>query len=238
MKHVTRYTYLNLRTRPDRRLLAAATAARDGIPKQIVDFWDAGWFETLDELGHHAVENGFDHFKGCIGQNKPIANTAIGQNYNIMRYLTDRVERDTLEVFLHDDVYFSHLLGNGAHQRLTSVCEYIQRFSELNILLLDPTSCHLTQLGTRPEPEIFKDNYGILKGIKGSCDFARVYSQKGAQLMLDRMLSMPYWRGTEVLFTYDGWTPPGVFTTIFPFAHRYPNSIVGSDTFYDPLKKG
>ena len=39
MTEITRYTYLNLDNRPDRRLLAACTAWRDGIPRELVHFW-------------------------------------------------------------------------------------------------------------------------------------------------------------------------------------------------------
>ena len=57
MKAITRYTYLNLDTRPDRRLLAECTASRDGIPRELVHFWTGDdSFQTFDEIARQAVE--------------------------------------------------------------------------------------------------------------------------------------------------------------------------------------
>ena len=99
MKDITRYTYLNLETRADRRLLAQCSAWRDRIPTKLVHFWTGEWLETLDALGRHAVEeHGFENFKPCIGNDRPAG--VVVQVYNILCYLTDRIKRkDTLEVF-------------------------------------------------------------------------------------------------------------------------------------------
>ena len=70
MKKLSRYTILNLESRPERRLLAYGNAIRDGVPKKRIHFWTGFDFETLDELGRHAVENGFQRFKSLIGRNE------------------------------------------------------------------------------------------------------------------------------------------------------------------------
>ena len=52
MLEINRYTFLNLDTRPDRRLLAECTAWRDGIPDEMVHFWTGeSWFKTWDNIG-------------------------------------------------------------------------------------------------------------------------------------------------------------------------------------------
>ena len=119
VKDITRYTYLNLRTRSDRKLLATCTAFRNGIPEDLI------------------------HFR-------------------------------------EQDIY----LGD----------------------------C-------------------VLDGIKGACDFAIVFSTKGAEMLLEQMLKTPPWRGVEVILSDKNWCPDGIFTTAFPFVKRYPLRLVKSDNF-------
>ena len=240
MKDITRYTYLNLETRPDRRLLATCTAFRDGIPEDLIHFWqgDAS-FETWDEIGRHAVEeHGFENFEPCIGQQKPLLGTVIGQMFNIACYLTDRVKRkDTLEVFLHDDTYFANSLITQAHARLNYLCWMLQKHKVLNMLLLNPEyPGPVMNIFNRTEPEPFREQdiyLGdcVLDGIKGACDFGIVFSTKGAEMLLEQMLKTPPWRGVEVILSDKNWCPDGIFTTAFPFVKRYPLRLVKSDNF-------
>ena len=112
MPEITRYTYLNLETRPDRKLLAQCTASRDGIPDELVHFWTGKDFETFDDLARDAMDNGVDYFKGFIGNKDKCVNTSLGQTYNCLLYFMDRVKRkDTLEVFcMMAYIFYHHLI--------------------------------------------------------------------------------------------------------------------------------
>ena len=238
MKEITRYTYLNLETRPDRRLLARASAHRDGIPRELVHFWTGeAYFQTLDEIARHAVEeHGFKNFKMYIGNDKSIIDTPVGQVYNVLRYLTDRMERqDTLEVFLHDDAYFRQ-----AYTSLNDLCRTLQQHGELNILLLDPFYFW------KPIPEHFKERSffkpdgldigdSVYKGIRSSCDFAMVFSAKGAEYLRDIISDNPPWRTIEMLWSLKDWDLSGTFTTVSAYVSRYPGFIVGNDSFLSKL---
>ena len=242
MKDITRYTYLNLETRPDRRLLAECTAHRDGIPRDLVHFWTGeAYFQTWDEIGRHAVkEHGFESFKQCIGNDKSIINTAIRHMYNNLRYLTDRMERkDTLEVFLHDDVCLRQ-----AYTSLNALCRTLQQHGELNILLLDPFYLPKTIPEHFKERSFFRPNgvdIGdlVYEGIRSACDFAMVFSAKGAEYLRDIILNSPPWRTIETIWSLKDWDLPGTFTTVSPYVSRYPTSLVGSDGFPSelPIKK-
>lgn len=239
MKEITRYTYLNLETRPDRRLLAECTAWRDHIPGEFVHFWTGeGAFQTWDEIGRHAVEeHGFENFKPCIGQDKPIVGTVIGQMYNVALYLKDRVTREgTLEVFLHDDACFATPLVGQAHDHLNGLCRVLQQDGELNMLLLNPSYFGSVMLKHFKDPPIFRPNGvyigdSVYEGIRGGCDFAMVLSTKGAEYLLNLVLKHPPWRAVKVLLNIENWDLPGIFTTVFPYVERYSNLIVGTDTF-------
>lgn len=230
MKKITRYTFLNLETRPERKLLARCTAERDRIPEELVHFWTGKHFETLDELAKSAIEDGFDNFRCLLHNKNLVVGSIVGQNYNVMRYLKDRITRpDTLEVLLHDDVYFTHPFCMNVHKRLNDYCRTIQIFDrELNIFLLDPTYVFSHDID-RPEPPLLKKHHLILDGIYGSCDYARVYSTKGAQLLLDKMLNDDNPFNPIENYFIQGWDPPGVFTTTISLVKRY--SRAGSDTF-------
>ena len=237
MKDITRYTYLNLETRPDRRLLAECTARRDGIPDDLVHFWTGKWFETWDEIGRYAVEeHGFKNFKPCIGQDKPIAGTSIGHMYNLVSHLIDRVTRpDTLELYLHDDVCFEPALIGRGHAYLNSLCRTLQQYGELNMLLLNPFYLGPVMATHFKDPPIFRPNGvyigdSVYEGIRGGCDFAMVFSTKGAEYLRDIMLNNPPWRPIEVFLNKEKWDLPGIFTTVFPYVRRYANHIVGSNT--------
>lgn len=242
MNDITRYTYLNLLTRPDRRLLAACTGNRDRIPRHLIHFWEGEWFETYDALARHALNAGIDHFKSFIGNDNPVINTPVGQNYNVIRYLMDRVKRkDTLEVFMHDDVYFLPPFAGQVHRRLNSVCQILQEKQELNILLLDPLYFPDDQVNQHLDPDTVEDQPFVFKGIKGNCCWARVYSTKGAQFVLDRMLNLPPHVGIEdhsIVGKYASkrWVPPGAFTMSIPIVSRYAVTIVGSDCHPDKWK--
>lgn len=230
MKEITRYTFLNLEDRPDRKLLARCTASRDGIPDHLVYFWSGRNFEKISDVARAAVDDGFENFRPFLNNNNPLLNTTIGQNYNVMRYLTDRITReDTIEVFLHDDVYFTPPFCLKVHSHLSELCQIIQEKSELNILVLDPEYRHIDQIGDLDVP-ILKGSLIILDGIYGSCDYARVYSTKGAQLLLDKMMGNNPFDPIE-LFFMQGWNPPGTFTTACKLVKRYNTKIVGSDTY-------
>lgn len=240
MKEITRYTYLNLNNRPDRKLLAESTAWRDGIPSELVHFWTGeSSFQTFDEIGRHALEqHGFENFEPCIGQpDKPIVDTVVGQMYNIMRYLTDRVKReDTLEVFLHDDTCFATALVGQAHAHLNGLCRTLQRHGELNMMLLNPFYLGPVMRDHFKESSVFRprDFYiggTVYKGIKGGCDFAIVFSTKGAEYLRQMMSKHPPWRAVETLLHIEDWDLPGIFTTVFPCVKRYSNLIAGTDNF-------
>ena len=233
MKDITRYTYLNLETRPDRRLLAQCTAWRDRIPTKLVHFWTGEWFETLDEIGKRAVEqHGFENFKPCIGNDQPASETIVGQVYNILCYLTDRIKRkDTLEVFLHDDTYFD---GRGqAHDHLNDLCRTVRQHNELNIVLLDPffglknTPNHLKDIPIfRPNGLDIGDL--VYEGNKSECDFAMILSAKGAEYLRSMMLNHSPWYCVEKLLRLGEWNLPGIFTTTSNHVKRYPVRFTGS----------
>ena len=246
MKKLSRYTILNLESRPERRLLAYCNAIRDGVPKKRIHFWTGLDFETLDELGRHAVENGFQRFKPLIGRSEPVRGTMAGQNYNLIRYLTDRVQRDTLELFVHDDVYFNpKIVYASGWKYIKQLCRYMQTFvpksnaecPEFNILQLDPHNQWDLGKSHDIKPEYFRkrDNL-ILKGIWSICDFALVLSQKGAQMILDKLLARDDWIAMEALFIRKNhendwyWSPAGAYTTAFPIVKRFPIKVAGSDT--------
>ena len=240
MKEITRYTYLNLETRPDRRLLAECTARRDGIPDDLVHFWTGKWFETWDEIGRHAVEqHGFENFKQCIGQDKPIIGTPVGQMYNILSYLTDRVTRkDTLEVFLHDDIYFITPLVGKSHSYLNNLCRTLQQHSEINMLLLDPSYLGPVRSKHFKDPPIFRERDlfiggSVYEGIKGGCDLGIAFSTKGAEYLRKMLLDHPPWRNIEALLNMGDWDLSGIFTTVYPLIKSYIHFIVGSDTIRD-----
>lgn len=237
MKEITRYTYLNLEIRPDRRFLATCNAVRDGIPDHLVDFWTGKWFETWDEIGRYAVEkHGFENFKRCIGQDRPIAGTPIGHMYNLTCYLTDRMTREgTLEVHLHDDTYFMTPLVGKAHAYLNDFCRSLQQHTEINMLLLDPFYLGPARATHVKDPPFFrpKDLFiggSVYEGIKGACDFAVIFSAKGAEYLRDMLLNHPPWHNFELLLGIENWDLPGLYTAAFPLVKRFSQYVVGSNT--------
>ena len=232
MKDITRYTYLNLENRPDRRLLAQCTAWRDGIPTKLVHFWTGEWFETLDEIGKCAVEeHGFENFKVCIGNDRPASETIVGQVYNILCYLKDRITRkDTLEVYLHDDVYFI----DDFHSKLNHLCHKIEKHRKINMILLNPFYRFSSGIAERERP-IFNpdgnqtnDNDFVYEGRRGLCDFALVLSTEAAKHLYDLVYNNL--RTIERALGVDmNWDMDGIFTTIRPYAKRYPDKLVGRD---------
>ena len=234
MKNIERYTFLNLHNRADRRLLSACSAVRDGIPADLIHFWIGDTFETCDDLGRYAVEeHGLEKFRGHIGRKEKVPPIVL-QNFSIICYLTDRIKRkDSLEVFLHDDVYFVPPLTPKFHQNFNSLCRLVQGAGEeINLMLLDPTYDGIKATGGQPEPDLLEDTYIMLKGIRGGCDYARVYSAKGAQFILDRILELSVSYLPESIFA-DGWSPPGSFTTSVPVVSRYPRGFVASNVCPD-----
>ena len=234
MKEITRYTYLNLETRPDRRLLSEGTAFRDGIPDDLVHFWTGDdSFQTLDEIARHAVEqHGFENFKSCIGRDEGILKN-FAHTYNILRYLTDRVTREgTLEVFLHDDTYFAEMPMGKAHSHLNNLCRKLQRHGELNMLLLDPFYIIRRASKDFKEAPVFRysdQSIGGLfyEGISSTCDFAIVFSTKGAEYLRNMMLNHHPAAYIEILLHIGDWDDlPGIFTTVSRYVRRYPNKIV------------
>ena len=244
MKDITRYTYLNLETRPDRRLLAEGTAWRDGIPDELVHFWTGNdSFQTLDEIARHAVEEyGFENFKSCIGQDAPFLK-GFAHTYNILRYLTDRVTREgTLEVFLHDDTYFAEMPMGKAHSYLNGLCKKLQRHSEFNMLLLDPFYIIARASKDFKETPVFRysdPSIGGLfyEGIRSTCDFAIVLSTKGAEYLRNMMLNCSQPVYIEILLQIGDWDGlPGTFTSVSRYVRRYPNKIVTRNDHWQKIR--
>lgn len=240
-KQITRYTYLNLDNRPDRRLLARATAYRDGIPNELVHFWTGeSKFETWDEIGRHAVEkHGLMNFERLIGETeKTLEESWIGQIYNASLYLKDRITRpDTLEVFLHDDTCAVNSLIGQLHDHIRYLCgraQYAPKpgYGTLNMMLLNPHYYGPVVSQHYNEPPILYDGHpfdGVLyEGIKGSCDFAIILSAEGAQYLLDLILDNAPWQPIEVRLAHEEWELDGVYTTVYPVIKRYPMQIIGS----------
>lgn len=245
MKEITRYTYLNLETRPDRKLLAECTAWRDGIPKDLVNFWKADdSFQTFDEIARHAVaRHGFKNFKPFIGQNDPVVK-GFNMCYNILCYLTDRVTReDTLEIFLHDDTYFAEMPTGKAHSFLNSLCKKLQQHGEFNMLLLNPFSIIARASKDFKEAPIFRysdPSIGGLfyEGIRSTSDFAIVLSTKGAEYLRNMILNHHPAAYIEVLLHIGDWDDlSGVFTTVLPYVRRYPNEFVLSNANWQSIHR-
>ena len=232
MKKITRYTFLNLDIRPDRKLLAACNAWKSGIPDDLVHFWASKSFETAAELAEYARrENGFQIFEEMEKSNKNPNEGHIGQVYNILCYLKDRITRkDTLEVYLHDDVYFI----DDFHSKLNHLCHKIEKHRKINMILLNPFYRFSSGIAERERP-IFNpdgnqtnDNDFVYEGRRGLCDFALVLSTEAAKHLYDLVYNNL--RTIERALGVDmNWDMDGIFTTIRPYAKRYPDKLVGRD---------
>ena len=237
---IDKVTFLNLEHRTDRKLVAYCNAIRSGVPKDKIGFWHGSDFSSLDALGRDAVEKGLEHFQEYVGNNKLVSGTAIGYNYNMMQYLIDRVTRDTIEVFMHDDAYLiSNLITSGfPFLRLEHIVHTIFTFAkEMNLLVLSPEyACSEYRALNLPDIEYLTPGSIIAKDIRSTCDYGWVLSQKGAQAVLDKMLELPPSRSLEMfqvpLETSDEiWNPQGSWTLTVPFVDRLPRNVLGSDTF-------
>ena len=240
LKKIDKVTFLNLEHRTDRKLVAYCNAIQSGVPEEKIDFWRGTHFASLDALGRDAIEKGIEHFQGYVGNNNPVSGSAIGYNYNMMRYLLDRVKRDTIEVLMHDDAYLiSNLITSGLpFLRLEHIVYTIFTFGkEMNLLVLSPEyACSEYRALNLPDIEYLTPGSIIAKGIRSTCDYGWVLSQKGAQAILDKMLELPPSRPIEMfqvpLGTSDEiWNPEGSWTLTVPFVKRLPTSILGSDNF-------
>ena len=237
---IDKVTFLNLEHRTDRKLVAYCNAIRSGVPEDKIDFWRGNHFASLDALGRDAVEKGIEHFQRYVGNKNPVSGTPIGYNYNMMQYLMDRVKRGTIEILMHDDAYLiCNLITSGLpFPRLEHIVHTIFVFAEeMNLLVLSPDYvCSEYRELNLPDIEYLTPGSIIAKGIRSTCDYGWVLSQKGAQAVLDKMLALPPSRPVEMyqvpLGTSDEiWNPEGSWTLTVPFVKRLPTSILGSDNF-------
>ena len=238
---INKWVILNLPKREDRRFIATATALRLNVPIDHIQFWHG-----------YALEDflNFDDARSAIKSDMPeleklhpeIPETEQGKFlmlWNVARYLRNLAGRPgDIECFVHDGLALHKPFRPSFKWFEDAISEIVEQDPEFKLLTFGLNNSWLAQL-KRIDP-ITPTSF-ITRGILSWDNFGRIYSHRGAQWVLDRMLSQTWGCRCNSLLVKrigedDKWDA-NCYSTIQPLGSDYPTEWLGSDSFIGLRRK-
>lgn len=239
---------LSLERRDDRRNVAISSAlwGNFNIPQtRFVDAIDAQDYKSVDYLLHDAIADGFPEFEMLWGypggdelgdEEKQMGFAPVAYAWSLCRYFRDLAESDTLEFFLHDDMYGGHFKHFHVdrwmmcHIHNSSILKQFchERKIDFACFLFNTHSEGFSSVQSLVFEEIVIGTHCL--NLK-----AGLYSPYGASLILERLKhQISLGKRTPIAFlealgSMEGWNPEGVFSTTEPLFLEFPDNFLGSD---------
>lgn len=239
---IEKWTILNLPRREDRRFISVAGAIRMNVPEEKIRFWHG---YDVDDFGD------WEHAKEVVGRDIPELTSNIDDAiidaepgkflmlWNVARYLRDLSRKyDRIEAFVHDGLMLKTQKSDEPKAFCPSfewledvVSELVEYDPDFKMLTICP---HNGWYSKMKEINPITPGSFISHGILSWDNFARVYSNKGASIVLDRIKTQNFSvRSNSVIAPRYGepndWEH-GFYSSIVSLGSDYPNTWLGSNS--------
>lgn len=247
---------LSLKRRSDRRNVAISSALWGNFNishTRFVDAIDAKDYESVDDLLHAAIEDGFPEFESLWGypdrsemngEEERMGFTPVAYAWSLCRYFRELSKKTDYEFFIHDDMYGRHFKYFHVdrwlvtHIQNSCILKHFCNVKDVNFVcfLLNTESVGFKTI----QPFVFDE---VVIGTNRLNMKAGIFSPYGADVILKRLRhQISIGNRTpksllNALESTDGWDVEGVFSTTEPLFVEFPDDFLGSDIRgIEPLK--
>ena len=246
---IDRWNILHLNKRVERETLSLSNAERLGVPREIINFWearDADAFKDAQDITDAIVADGFPEFAEGVGNTEKLGRNC--QLWNVCRFLRDLANRNAIEMLIHDGMAITYTGSNYEFYPdfqwfcdAAAECVAVAKSRGTTFKLLTVGHVEMMQ-----PVELIHPTSMISHGILSNSNSIRIYSSDGAACVLERILqNTDYYRkasADHVFFSQnDGeflWNLPGAFSLIMPVGLDMPSELLGSDSVDWPRYQG
>ena len=232
---ISKWVILNLPKREDRRDISVSSALRLGVPPNIIDFWhgyDLEDFDSFEAMESAMVDDGMGNILDVPRTIPEFLRGKVAMMWNVTRYLRDLSKRDAIEALIHDGVLFAKPLSPSFKWMQDVVSEIVEYDPDFKMLTFGMNNGWLSKL---KKIDTITPSSVITRGILSWDNYARIYSSKGAQVVLERIFSS-HWEvePNSVLVPRpsdeDNSWEDGFYSTILPLGSDFPSGWLGSDS--------
>ena len=182
---IDKWTILHLERRHDRAPFAFSNAERFGVPRAKVRFWyakDVHDFKDGDAIIDAAISDGFTGFEAVRGTPEDFLGH-LCKTWNVLRYLRDLAENDSIEMFINDGILMRPIHNTGNAMQF---CPDFKWLCDVVKICVDrPKIFRLLIMGTLNNEKIpiklIRPDSLILEGAHSLTSSVRVFSSAGAK---------------------------------------------------------